>query len=78
VIWAIFQQLPAMTGKIVHQYFPAKSFSVFDYVLSIMEQNSVYGAHIVAARTTKITEHVVFDTNRVAVFLRETRAIPET
>ena len=55
-----------MTGKIVHQHFPAKSFSVFDYALSIMKENPVYGAHIVAARTSKIAEHVVFDTNRVA------------
>ena len=77
-----------MTGEIVHQHFAAKSFgsatvlncstttsfSVFDYVLSIMKENSVYRAHIVAARATKITEHVVFDSNRGAVFLRKTLA----
>jgi len=68
----IFQQLPAVTGKIIHQHFPAKSFSVFDYALSIMDENPVYGAHIVAARTTKITEHVVFDGDRVRTPLCKT------
>src|SRR3984957_12652624 len=68
------QQLPAGTGKIVHCHLPAKLFSVFDYEVPIMEETPVSGAHIVAARTAEITEHVVFDYNRVATFLRETLA----